>query len=163
MKLKPFLVLNITLFFAVGCATQAPQSSISETPPPQEENVEEVNPSATDEEEIKVTTSGAFVTLEHSTQGEATLLTENGKQYVELSEDFQTDSGPDLVLVLHRDRQLENSALDEGDYLELAPLENVSGAQRYELPADFDLANYSSLAIWCREFNVTFGYAPLQS
>ncbi|MEO1187371.1 MAG: DM13 domain-containing protein [Cyanobacteria bacterium J06636_27] len=30
------------------------------------------------------------------------------------------------------------------------------------MPANFDLDDFKSVAIWCEEFNVTFGFARLQ-
>ncbi|HEY9646457.1 MAG TPA: DM13 domain-containing protein, partial [Chroococcidiopsis sp.] len=76
--------------------------------------------------------------------------------------------GPDLVVILHRLPDVLGSteppayAIQEGDYVVLAPLQSFRGAQRYTVPADIDLSNYASVAIWCRRFNATFGAAVLQ-
>ena len=45
--------------------------------------------------------------------------------------------------------------------MSLAPLKGFSGAQRYEIPDNVNLDDYEAVAIWCRKFNVTFGYAKL--
>ncbi|MGG6263673.1 DM13 domain-containing protein [Leptolyngbya sp. AN03gr2] len=37
-----------------------------------------------------------------------------------------------------------------------------NGAQTYEIPADVNLNDYKSAAIWCRRFNATFGAATLK-
>ena len=63
-------------------------------------------------------------------------------------------------MILHRNRSV-SSSITEDDYLEIAPLQSFRGQQRYLIPEDIDLATYSSVAIWCRQFNVTFGYAEL--
>jgi Electron transfer DM13 len=44
----------------------------------------------------------------------------------------------------------------------LAPLTNFTGAQRYPIPDDLNLAEFKSAAIWCRQFNATFGAAALK-
>ncbi|MGB7250098.1 MAG: DM13 domain-containing protein, partial [Phormidesmis sp.] len=41
----------------------------------------------------------------------------------------------------------------------LGRLEKTDGAQRYAIPADVDIEALKSAVIWCRQFDVTFGYA----
>ncbi|MEB3356249.1 MAG: DM13 domain-containing protein [Synechococcales bacterium] len=110
---------------------------------------------------------GSFVSGEHPTQGTASVIEENGQRFVELGEDFNTDEGPDLYVILHRSNDVIGTteapahSIQEGDYVTLAPLESVSGTQRYEIPADVNIADYQSVAIWCQQFNATFGAAAL--
>jgi Electron transfer DM13 len=112
--------------------------------------------------------SGQFIRGEQATRGGASIVTKNGRSFLQLDSAFKTSSqGPDLVVVLHRSRnilgttQAPNYALKGGDYVVLARLKKYSGAQRYAIPANINLANYRSAAIWCRKFNATFGVAPL--
>ena len=100
-----------------------------------------------------------FVDVEHPTQGQVKII-EKGKRYLELSEDFQSDRGPALEVILHRSNVVEQQ-IQEGDYLSLGVLQSFNGVQRYLIPDDVDLSQYQSVAIWCEEFNATFGYAPL--
>lgn len=106
--------------------------------------------------------AGAFVTVEqdHATVGTARIVEEDGQRYLEFDEAFDTAQGPDVQVVLHRSQPVPVN-LEEENYITLAPLQSFSGTQRYALPADLDLSEYEAVAIWCREFNVTFGYAPL--
>ncbi|MCG8361949.1 MAG: DM13 domain-containing protein [Pseudanabaenales cyanobacterium] len=106
--------------------------------------------------------SGDFVTVEpgHPTAGTARIIVENGQRYLEFDQTFGTANGPDVVVVLHRDAVVPLS-LNEADYISLAPLQSFNGAQRYAIPANVDLDQYNSAAIWCRQFNITFGYAAL--
>ncbi len=106
--------------------------------------------------------SGTFVTTEqdHPTTGKASLVTENGQRYLEFDAAFGTATGPDVQIILHRRRQVPVN-VSEQDYVTLAPLKSLSGAQRYAIPANLDLDEFQSVAIWCRKFNVTFGYASL--
>lgn len=111
--------------------------------------------------------SGQFVAAEHPTLGGVSIVEENGRRYLELDSAFQTDAGPDLFVILHKASDILATTqppaypLAEGDYVELAPLQSTEGTQRYEIPDAIALADYSSVAIWCRQFNATFGAASL--
>ncbi|WP_413162353.1 DM13 domain-containing protein [Capilliphycus salinus ALCB114379] len=112
--------------------------------------------------------SGTFVSGEHETKGTARIINENGKRYLELGNDFSTfNMGPDLVVILHRSEDVIGSTeppaygLNEGDYVIIAPLQEFSGTQRYEIPDNINLEDYPSAGIWCRRFNATFGAARL--
>ena len=104
--------------------------------------------------------SGDFVDVEHPTQGQASIIKEGNNRYLELNSDFQSDRGPDLKVILHRAETVDLK-LEEGDYISLGALQEFSGNQRYAIPDDIDLSEYNSVAIWCEQFNATFGYAPL--
>jgi hypothetical protein len=106
--------------------------------------------------------AGQFVTVEqdHPTTGTASIVTENGQRYIAFDAAFDTARGPDVTVVLYQGREIPVN-LGEGDYVTLASLQSFSGAQRYLIPADLELADYQSVGIWCRQFDVTFGYAPL--
>ncbi|NEP01073.1 MAG: DM13 domain-containing protein [Symploca sp. SIO2E9] len=103
--------------------------------------------------------SGTFVGAAHPTQGAVRVVTENGQRYLEFDETFKTDRGPDLFVLLHRQQTPES--YKNQDYVNLGDLEKVSGTQKYAIPEQVDLADWKSVVIWCRQFNVTFGYAPL--
>ncbi|MBE9041571.1 DM13 domain-containing protein [Oscillatoriales cyanobacterium LEGE 11467] len=107
--------------------------------------------------------AGAFVTVEpgHPTSGAATIIEKDGKRYLELSQGFDTGSGPDVQVILYRDGVVPLN-VSEQDYVTLAPLESFNGGQRYEIPANIDLEDFDAVAIWCRQFNVTFGYAAFR-
>lgn len=106
--------------------------------------------------------SGSFVTTEqdHPTTGKATLITEGGKSYLEFDRAFTTANGPDVQVILYRGNQVPVK-IAKKDYISLAPLKGFSGSQRYEIPDNVNLDDYEAVAIWCRQFNVTFGYAKL--
>lgn len=111
--------------------------------------------------ETSVAKSGEWVGADHPTTGAASIITENGKSYLELDEAFTSDNGPDLFVLLHK--QDVPSSYSDSDFVNLGRLEKVSGTQRYEIPAGTNLEELNSAVIWCRQFNVTFGYATLQS
>ena len=107
--------------------------------------------------------SGSFVTAEkdHPTEGGAKIVERDGKRYLEIDESFTTVEGPDVLVVMYRDSTVPVN-LEEENYLTIAPLQSFSGTQRYELPEELSLDEYQAVAVWCREFNVTFGYASLE-
>jgi Electron transfer DM13 len=113
--------------------------------------------------------SGSFVAGEHPTEGRVSIINENGKNFIEFDQSFKTDKGPDLFVVLHRSKDVLKASnppsypIKEGEYINISPLQNVSGTQRYEIPGNVTLSDYNSVAIWCRQFNVTFGTAALSS
>ena len=98
-----------------------------------------------------------FVSGAYSTEGTVRIVREDGKRYLEFDSDFKTNSGPDLFVLLHSSEKPER--YNQEDYLSLGRLESTSGTQRYAIPNDEDLDSYASAVIWCRRFNVTFGYA----
>jgi hypothetical protein len=113
--------------------------------------------------------SGSFVAGEHPTEGRVSIINENGKNYIELDQAFKTDKGPDLFVVLHRSKDIITDSkppsypIKEGEYISISALQNITGSQRYEIPSNVNLSDYNSVAIWCKQFNVTFGTAALSS
>lgn len=163
--------LAIAAFGIVACqapsntsstsATESPSSSATDSP-------SSVTPSDTVATTAgTVTRAGQFQSGEHPTSGQAQLIEQAGQTYIAFADDFQTDNGPDLVVVLHRSADVISStqppaySLNEADYIVLAPLQSTSGAQQYLIPQGTNLADYRSVAVWCRQFNATFGAANL--
>ncbi|MBD2256056.1 DM13 domain-containing protein [Pseudanabaena sp. FACHB-2040] len=113
--------------------------------------------------------SGTFVAAEHPTTGTVRIIEEDGMRYLEFDAAFKTDPGPDLTVVLHQAEDIlavtQSPAypLQEGEYVVIEELQSTEGTQRYAIPPELNLADYSSVGIWCRQFNATFGAASLQS
>ncbi|MEM9568796.1 MAG: DM13 domain-containing protein [Cyanobacteria bacterium P01_E01_bin.34] len=145
---KSFATLSLaalmTLGTVGGLATNSPTSLPASA-----------NPAIADSTEV----SGTFTDAAHTTTGTARIVTDGDARYLELSEDFGTDSGPDLLVLLHRSETPDS--YDDSEYVSLGMLEEVSGTQRYLIPDDVDVEDFRSTVIWCREFNVTFGFATL--
>jgi hypothetical protein len=70
-------------------------------------------------------------------------------------DDLDTDSGPDLRVYLIAGEVNENG--DPGDFVDLGGLRGNRGDQQHEIPAEVELARYTSVSIWCRAFSVSFG------
>ncbi|ESA36824.1 electron transfer protein with dm13 domain protein [Leptolyngbya sp. Heron Island J] len=107
-------------------------------------------------------TSGQFVTVDqsHATTGTARIVEKDGQRILEFDGAFDTARGPDVQVVLYKGDSVPAS-LAEDDYVYVADLKSFEGSQGYVLPADINLEDYGSVAIWCAEFNVTFGYADI--
>jgi hypothetical protein len=153
MKFKYFALIGIATLLIAGCAPDA-SSNLTNT---EENNAKKdtINKSSSTEK------TGTFQAAEHPTQGTARVVTENGKSYIEFDSSFKTDNGPDLFVILHRSDAPPISGIKEQDYVSIARLQNTSGTQRYDIPENVNLQDFKSVAVWCRQFNATFGYAPL--
>ena len=153
MKFKYVAVLGMVVLLSVGCTNVESQAETQ----PQTQTVAETPATGS------VQASGTFQDAEHPTKGTASIITENGKKYIQFDDQFKSDSGPDLFVILHKDDKLPITGIKEADYVTIAPLKSTSGTQKYEIPENVDIANFKSVAIWCREFNATFGYAVLKA
>ena len=154
MKLKYVALVGMVALLSVGCTNI--ESQQSETQPQAETVVQNSITSS-------VEASGTFVDGDHPTKGTASIITENGKKYIQFDNQFKTDNGPDLLVILHKGDKLPNNGIKKADYVSIARLKKTSGSQKYEIPQGVDVANFKSVAIWCRLFNVTFGYAALKA
>ncbi|WP_272064996.1 DM13 domain-containing protein [Oscillatoria sp. CS-180] len=151
-------------------------SSESESEPAESVQTEEAEtvptsetaPSSVDETTEAIARTGLFESAEHETSGAAELISEEGQQTLRFDASFSTSNGPDLVVVLHRSADLIEETtppaypLNEADYVVIAPLSSTTGVQEYVIPAEINVEAFEAVAIWCQEFNATFGAAPLQ-
>jgi hypothetical protein len=106
--------------------------------------------------------SGEFIDLAHAGTGSALILElEDGSRILRF-ENLDVDNGPDLRVILSTSALVDDdSAYDDGDFVDLGDLKGNKGNQNYEIPNDVDLDRYATVAIWCRRFNVTFNAAPI--
>lgn len=105
--------------------------------------------------------AGNFIDRSHPTSGVADVLTDGSPQRFLRFENFETDNGPDLNVYL-----TTASADAPGDdiganFVDLGDLKGNIGDQNYEIPADVDLNQFSTVVIWCVRFGVAFGAADL--
>jgi hypothetical protein len=109
---------------------------------------------------VKVLASGNFVGSEHSTTGRAEVFTQNGQNYLRLDKAFKSEAGPDLFVLLHR--QYSPKSYQKSDYVSLGRLTKLKGTQLYKIPTGVDITEFKSVAIWCKKFNATFGFAAIK-
>jgi hypothetical protein len=156
MKMNYLALICVVALLSVGCTKEANSNQ------PNVQTAPSTNPSATSVAQT-LTQSGTFQGAEHPTQGTVRLVTENGKRYLELDRAFKTDNGPDLFVILYRSEKPPINGIKEKDYASIGRLQKISGTQRYAIPASVNPAEFGSVAIWCRQFNATFGFAPFSS
>jgi Electron transfer DM13 len=166
MKIKSLLTLSIASLLIVSCAKTVRSGETSVAVKTQTNPVVQLSKS----KQSTATKIGNFASGEHTTQGTASITTKNGQSFLELDKSFKTsNSGPDLVVILHRSDNVIGStkppfySLKKGDYVILGRLKKFSGAQNYAIPQNINLADYKSAVIWCRKFNATFGAANLSN
>ena len=110
--------------------------------------------------EVQVQKSGTFVGAgRKSVSGAAHIFSYQGKRYLFLDQAFQSGQGPDLFVLLHK--QAEPKSYRRSNYRSVGRLQKLSGKQWYEIPAGVNLDEAKSVVVWCRQFNVTFGFAKL--
>jgi hypothetical protein len=102
------------------------------------------------DEEAFVFTSGASIPDGGPTATTTAPAVED-EAVVRFEDDFATDNGPDLKVVVHV----------AGEQVEVAPLKGNIGAQNYELPAGIDPEAVESVGVWCKRFDYTFTTATL--
>ncbi|OKK22071.1 electron transporter [Streptomyces sp. CB00455] len=108
---------------------------------------------------------GALISHEHPTTGTVRLVRlPDGSRTLRL-ENLDTSNGPDLRVWL-TDAPVRAGAggwrvFDDGRHLSLGKLKGNKGDQNYAVPPEVNLADYTSVTIWCDRFGVSFGAAAL--
>lgn len=90
----------------------------------------------------------------YSVSGSAKVLDQSGKKVLRF-ENLASSNGPDLKVYLASDAAASK-------FIDLGKLKSVSGNQNYDITGDPNLAEYPFALIWCKQFGVLFGSAPLK-
>lgn len=107
---------------------------------------------------------GPHAPADTASGGASVIQLDNGQYELRFGDDFTTTDGPDLFIYLSAaedpgsDKAVANSA-----FVDAGILQSTSGGQTYPLPAGFDPGRFKSVAVWCKQFSVLFGAAPLVS
>ncbi|MHA7305498.1 DM13 domain-containing protein [Arthrobacter sp. TMN-49] len=109
---------------------------------------------------------GTLISHEHASSGTVRILElPDGRRILRL-EGLDTSDGPDLRVWLSDAPVIEGTSgwrvFDDGAYLDLGALKANKGDQNYEIPPGAELADYSSVSIWCARFTVSFAAAELR-
>lgn len=92
----------------------------------------------------------------HQAAGGWAVEMKDGKTYLVLSPDFTIDKVPDPYVVLTS----SGKGMGAGT-LNLGKLKSVKGPARIEIPAGTDLKAYSTVLIWCKQYDVNLAQSPL--
>jgi Electron transfer DM13 len=155
MKFNSVAVLSIVALLSLSAAKVAFSQELPQ------ETMQQKQPSMVKIIAAAPSHTGNFQAGEHPTQGMVKIVTENGRRYLEFDKSFKTDMGPDLQVILYRNGKTPVSGLKKENYVRIAALQKTNGTQRYAIPGNVKLADFKSVAVWCRKFNATFGFATL--
>jgi len=158
MKLKYLAIVGLVSILTIS---GTPGRAVNQSSQPTKTTV--VKTSVKQSAKSTILKSGSFMPAEHPTEGTAQIVSQGRRRYLEFSQAFQTDEGPDLYVILHRDDNLPITGLRSQDLVIIGRLQKVKGSQRYRIPNNINLANFRSVAIWCRQYNANFGYARFNS
>ncbi len=146
----PRLILAALILSLSGCAKDEAPAPVGTAAAPVNVN----NPTQTfDLAGQTVLASGTFASNVHPTKGTAKIYEKGGKRTLVLT-DFQTDGGPDLRIYL-ADGTTFTSFVEVG---KLA----ATGNFFVEIPSGYEPAKHGFVLIWCKQFSVLFGNAPLK-
>ncbi len=105
---------------------------------------------------------GGAIDPVHHVDGTASIYRLDDGQRVLRLENFKSTNGPNLYVYLSGTASPHNGAqLSAAGEFEVARLKGNIGDQNYVLPGGLDLSKYKSVVIYCRQFHVVFGSAPL--
>ena len=105
--------------------------------------------------------TGMFVSGAHATSGTATIYKlDDGSRIVRLT-NFTTSNGPKVHVIL-ADHTIAGNDVEDAKSIDLGDLKGNTGNQNYKIPADANLADVKSVAIYCERFHVNFGAATLK-
>ena len=161
--------LGSPLFLSTTIDEPAPIASISSSPRPAASRVATPEPDPTEapsdlpapsptKQASTAPRSGSFSGADefHFARGRARLVETAPQEFTVRLEDFAVRNGPDLFVYL--------SPSAEGyakNAVELGRLKADRGNQNYRVPAGTDVDSAKSVVIWCKQFGVLFGTAPL--
>ena len=104
-----------------------------------------------------VVTAGTFSGLsDHITTGGVTIRKDGEDYYVVLEDDFSLDGAPDPKLGFGNSGEYDIES-------QFSVLNNKTGYQVYELPAEIDPTAYNEIYVWCEQFSVPLGVASIDS
>lgn len=118
--------------------------------------------SAAAQESETVLHSGEWSKVSFKASGTWRIVQKDAKRFIELSSDFKTRNAPDLKIFLSSapaDTLTGRNATDSS--VLVSELNSNRGAQRYELPEDLDLADFSSIMIHCERYTKLWSVSDL--
>jgi hypothetical protein len=109
---------------------------------------------------------GELITHEHESSGSVVVVELPDGSRVLRMEDLNTSNGPDLHVWITDAPVIEGrdgwGVFDDGRYVDLGELKGNIGSSNYPLPPEVDLAELSSVSVWCQRFAVSFAAADLE-
>ncbi len=91
----------------------------------------------------------------HAVTGSVTIEGTDGAYSIVLGEDFTLDAAPDPTIAF-------SDGSGDAPTVILGPVASATGSQSYDLPEGIDPATIQTVWVWCEEFTVSLGVAPLE-
>lgn len=157
---KPWLAfqnIEVNETLPVATASVAP-SSASSTAADTSSETEKIAAPA-------VLAKGDFISHEHTTTGKVSIVKDEAGKYKLALENLDTTNGPDVHVWVSAGEVVEGLAgfksAENFEKIDLGVIKGNKGNQVYDLPDDFDISKWKSIDLWCDQFDVSFGAAPL--
>lgn len=156
MTLKLHLTAAATALFLAAAACGAPTSSNS-APTPAQAPANTPTATATASTPANTIAAASFSgRSDHITTGRASITGSEGAYKLTLAADFSLDGAPDPIVGFGKGGTYNPAT-------KLGSLKNKTGAQTYDLPANFNPADVSEVYVWCEQFDVPLGVATLSN
>lgn len=108
--------------------------------------------------------SSEWISIGHPGSGTVLVYRQPDGSHVVRFEDLEVSNGPDLLVILSAAPLVDDrNAYSQAEYLSLGDLKGNIGNQNYVVPAEVNLDDYQTVAIWCRRFDYTFNAADINS
>lgn len=105
-----------------------------------------------------------WISIGHPGTGMVLVYRQPDGSHVVRFENLDVSNGPDLLVILSEAPLVDDrAAYSEVAHLSLGDLKGNQGNQNYIVPAEVNLDDYQTVAIWCRRFNYTFNAAEIHS
>lgn len=99
----------------------------------------------------------------HQATGTAQLVKTSDGGYAVSFSNFASDPGPDIFIILSTAEDPRSSGdIKKSRYIALGRRQGETGGQSYTLPFTVDPDKFRSVGIWCRQYSILFGAAPLR-
>lgn len=145
--LSPLLINQVVNEEVIPLSTASSKGEPADSPSDQEV--------LTEQEPEVMTASFQGADSLHNVSGTLLYYKETEEPYLRF-EDFESTNGPDLYVYLVKQGQ------DTKDGLSLGELKGNIGNQNYPLPEGVTLEDGDSIVIWCKQFDVDFGFATVE-
>jgi hypothetical protein len=138
------LLLALTATLIAACSAPSPSIDTAAAAP------------AANLQNAVVVAEGSFTGMnDHVVTGNVQIVEWNGKSFLRLEDSFSLDGAPDPKVGFGTSGEYNQAST-------VSPLRQHSGAQDYELPANFTLEHFNQAYIWCDQFSVGLGVANLR-
>lgn len=108
----------------------------------------------TDTTQMTLISQGEFIGAGNYTAEGTVKIYEGTSNNLLVLENFKGSGGPDLQVYLSQD-------LAATTFLNLGTLQGTQGTFTYTFPSGTNISTLNNCLIWCRQFSVLFGSAPL--